>query len=77
MYAVTVTLTVEPDHWAAFLPLMKSNADASLRDEPECLRFDIATDPDRPHEVFLYELYTDRAGFDARSLGGSARPWPR
>lgn len=65
MYAVTVTFAIHPVHWAAFLPLMKANAETSLRDEPACHRFDLALDPDQPHEMFLYELYTDRAGFDA------------
>ncbi|MGI9463684.1 MAG: putative quinol monooxygenase, partial [Aestuariivirgaceae bacterium] len=30
-----------------------------------CRRFDVCTDPDRPERVFLYEIYDDRAAFDA------------
>jgi quinol monooxygenase YgiN len=48
---------------AAFLPLMRDNAATSLRDETGCHLFDIATDPGRPDEVFLYELYTDAEAF--------------
>jgi quinol monooxygenase YgiN len=65
MFAVTVRLEVDPAHLEAFLPLMHENAQASLADEPGCHRFDVCTDPARPGEVFLYELYTDGAAFDA------------
>ena len=64
MFAVTVRLIVTPDHMAAFMPLMLENARASVAEEPACHRFDVLTDPSRPDEVFLYELYEDEAGFD-------------
>lgn len=64
MFAVVVTIQVAPGGMAAFKPAMMENARASLG-EPACHRFDVATDPARPDEVFLYELYDDEAGFDA------------
>ena len=64
-YAVTVTFRIKRDRMAEFLPLMLENARTSREQEPGCYQFDVATDPDRPGEVFLYELYTDRAAFDA------------
>lgn len=64
MYAVVVTFQINPRDWAAFMPLMTANATASLQNEDGCHRFDVCTDPTRAHEVFLYELYTDRAAFD-------------
>jgi quinol monooxygenase YgiN len=65
MFAVTVTFLLHPGRDDAFLPEMQENAAQSLRDEPGCLQFDIATDPSRPGEVFLYELYADAAAFAA------------
>ncbi|QBF29943.1 putative quinol monooxygenase [Thalassococcus sp. S3] len=65
MYAVTVTFQIHAEHLDAFLPLMHENAQTSLRDERGCHRFDVCTDPDQPGTVFLYELYDDRAAFDA------------
>ncbi len=65
MYAVCVTFTLAPDAMSRFLPLVTDNAGTSLRDEPGCHRFDIATDAERPAQLFLYELYDDRAAFDA------------
>lgn len=65
MFAVVVTFQIKPEAAAAFLPLMLGNAKTSLADEPGCHQFDVATDPARPEEVFLYELYDDAAAFDA------------
>ena len=65
MFAVVVEFTIKPEHADAFLQLMKENASASLRTEPGCKQFDVATDASRPGEVFLYELYTDAAAFEA------------
>ncbi|MEJ8561940.1 putative quinol monooxygenase [Yoonia sp. GPGPB17] len=64
MYAVVVTFQIVPEKMAAFLPLMQDNATISLAQEDGCHRFDVCTDPARPNDVFLYELYTDRAAFD-------------
>ena len=68
MFAVTVTFEIAIDQMQAFLPLMRENATASLRDEPGCQQFDICTDPARPGEVFLYELYTDAAAFETHKI---------
>ena len=65
MYAVVVTFQITPGKMAVFLPLMHQNATTSLTQEEGCHRFDVCTDPKRPDEVFLYEIYTDRAAFDA------------
>lgn len=65
MIAVTVRFEVKPEAASAFLDLIRQNAQASVRDEPGCHRFDACVDPGRPQEVFLYELYDDRAAFEA------------
>lgn len=65
MFVVTVTFRTAPEDTAAFLDLMMENATRSLTDEPGCLQFDVCTDPADPGEIFLYEVYTDSAAFDA------------
>ena len=65
MYVVCVNFTLNPGTAPEFLPLVLANAQTSLWDEPDCHQFDVATDSNRPDAVFLYEIYTDRAGFDA------------
>ncbi len=64
MYAVVVSFDIKPEAVAQFMPLMLENARSSLRDEEGCYQFDVCTDPGRPGEVFLYELYETRAAFD-------------
>ena len=65
MFAVVVTLRIKPAFRDSFLSLIYENATASRTDEPGCLQFDVATDPSRPEEVFLYEVYRDPAAFEA------------
>lgn len=64
MFAVTVTLQIDPAQWDAFLPLMLENAARSRADEPGCLRFDVCRDDSAPHIVFLYEIYQNAAAFE-------------
>ena len=64
MFAIVVTIQIKPEYVQAFMPLMLTNAAASLAQESGCLRFDICTNPNAVEEVFLYELYTDAAMFD-------------
>jgi len=65
MIAVCVTFDIEPGQMDAFLPLMHAQATNSLVGEPGCHRFDVCTDGEIAARVFLYELYADRAAFDA------------
>ena len=65
MYVIIVDFEILPERLEAFLPLMQANAAASLRDEPGCRQFDVCQDPQDPHRIFLYELYDDRAAFEA------------
>jgi quinol monooxygenase YgiN len=65
MFAVVVTLKITPGDMEKFLSLAHINADASKAQEPGCHQFDVATDDDRPEEVFLYEIYDDAEAFSA------------
>ncbi len=65
MYVIIVDFEIDPDQIGAFLPLMAENAAASARDEPGCRQFDVCQDPEAPNKVFLYEVYDDRAAFEA------------
>lgn len=50
---------------AAFRSLVDANARASVRTEPGCRRFDVIEPLGEPDRVLLYEIYDDRAAFDA------------
>jgi quinol monooxygenase YgiN len=66
LLAVTVTFRLHPGGALRFGPLLRENARASMTHEPGCLRFDICLpEGGDGHEIFLYELYIDRAAFDS------------
>ena len=65
MYVVIVDFRIKPERLAAFMPLMLENARLSRETEPGCQIFDVCVDPKEKASVFLYEVYDDRAAFDA------------
>ena len=65
MFVVTVEFSVHPQHVEAFRARMLDNARTSLAQEAGCRQFDVCVDPARPAAIFLYEVYGDRAAFDA------------
>lgn len=82
VYVVTVTFRSVPGRATDFLTALRENAAASEKDEPGCQRFDVCCDPNDPAVFFLYELYTDKAAFEAhvasphfREFSQLADPW--
>ena len=65
MYVVTVEFVVKPEHAEAFRREVVANARMSHDTEPGCRQFDVCAVPDDPVTIFLYEVYTHRAAFDA------------
>ena len=64
MYVVTVVFEAKPEHAEAFRAAMLANAKVSRETEPGCRQFDVCVEADTGR-VFLYELYDDRAAFEA------------
>ena len=64
-YVIAVDFTLHPGKRAAFRKLIDENARASVRDEPGCRRFDVLEPKGQADHVFLYEIYNDRAAFEA------------
>lgn len=64
-FAITVDFKLKPGAMAAFRALIDRNARDSSRDEPGCQRFDVLLPEGEADRVFLYEIYDDRAAFDA------------
>ena len=50
---------------ADFMPIMRAQAQNSLVREKACHRFDICLSEEMPNRLFLYEVYDDRAAFEA------------
>ncbi len=64
-FVVLVRFELKSGTRAAFMSLVRVNARASVRDEPGCRRFDVLTPHDGTDVVHLYEIYDDRAAFEA------------
>ncbi len=70
MYVVIVDFAIKREHAAAFAKAVSENARASTEKEPACRQFDVCVSPDDPCSFFLYEVYNDRAGFEAHLGSG-------
>ena len=65
MFVVTVIFELQAGCAAEFESAMRAQARNSLEAEPDCVQFDVCRNPQRDDEYFLYEVYRDRAAFDA------------
>ncbi len=65
MFIVTVTFIIKRENLDEFMAAMILQAQNSLSREPACLQFDVCQDQQNPERVFLYEVYSNRAAFDA------------
>ncbi len=64
-FVVIAEFKVRDGHLVAFLKLARDDAERSVADEPGCLQFAVSVSDDDPHTVVFYEVYDDRAAFDA------------
>jgi autoinducer 2-degrading protein len=75
MFSLVVQMQVRPGRRAEFLAGMAANAEASVRDEPGCLRFDVRSDAADENRFVLYELYTDADAFAAHKAAPHFAQW--
>ena len=73
LFVVVVEFQLKPGMRAQFRALIDANADASVRDEPGCLQFDVMEAEGETGHVLLYEIYTDRAAFESHLKTGHFR----
>jgi len=66
MYALVVTIDIKPGQKDALLATL-DDARGSVRNEPGCVRFDVIQDEHSENRIYLYEVYADRAAFDAHT----------
>ena len=75
MFSLVVQMEVRPARREEFLAGMTANAEAAVRDEPGCLRFDVSSAAADPNRFFLYEVYTDAAAFEAHKASPHFARW--
>jgi len=71
-FAIIVEFEIGDSAYSEFLHLVKENAAASVCDEPGCRRFDVLSPESETTRgsVLLYEIYDDRAAFEAHLATG-------
>jgi autoinducer 2-degrading protein len=75
MFSLMVQMDVRPGRREEFLAGMAANAEASVRDEPGCLRFDVCSVDSDENRFVLYELYTDADAFAAHKAAPHFARW--
>ena len=64
-YVILVEFAIAEGSGPAFEKLIVENARRSLADEPGCRVFDVCARPGDAYGIVLYEIYDDRAAFEA------------
>jgi (4S)-4-hydroxy-5-phosphonooxypentane-2,3-dione isomerase len=75
MFSLIVQMEVRPGRREDFLAGMAANAEASVRDEPGCLRFDVCSVDGEENHFVLYELYADADAFAAHKASAHFAQW--
>ncbi len=65
MLAVWVKVRVKPAQRERFLKAIETDALASERDEPGCVRFNVLRDEADENVYYFYEVYRDAAAHEA------------
>ena len=64
-FVVIAEFTIKPGCLDAFLAIARQDAHDSVANEPGCQQFDAVHVEEGPDQIVLYEVYDDRAAFDA------------
>jgi len=64
-FSIIVDFRLKPGSRSAFRRLIDANARESAVQEPGCRRFDVLEPVGEDDRIMLYEVYADRAAFDA------------
>jgi autoinducer 2-degrading protein len=75
MFSLMVQMEVRPGRREEFLAGMAANAEASVRSEPGCLRFDVCSVAGQENRFLLYELYVDADAFAAHKASPHFARW--
>ena len=64
-YVIMVDFRLRPGAMASFRRLIDDNARASAKFELGCQRFDVLVPKEGADRIMVYEIYDDRAAFEA------------
>jgi quinol monooxygenase YgiN len=70
-YAIVATIKTAPGKREEYLKHLRAHAERCRSNEPGTLAFEILVPQEQADTIMLYELYKDRAAFDAHLNGAS------
>lgn len=75
MYVIVAPIKIKPGHAKEFIEAMLLDAKGSVENELGCLRFDVIQDEEDPNRIYLYEVYKDKAAFEAHLTMPHLKKW--
>ena len=75
MISIFVTILIKPEFNKRFRKASLGDAQGSVKDEPECYRFDILQANADPNRFHLYEVYADEAALEAHRDSPHYKKW--
>lgn len=67
MYVVVAPLQINEGHKEKLIKELLEEAKVVASDEPGCLRFNVIQDAGDSNRIWLYEVFTDEAAFQAHT----------
>ena len=64
LFVIHAPIPVKADRVSDFIDAICLDAIGSVNEEPGCLRFDVFQNQEDPTEIYLYEVYANKAAFD-------------
>ena len=75
MQSIFVTIRIKKGFRQKFIEASHGDAQGSVRDEPECYRFDILQNNEDPDVFHLYEVYGDQSAIEAHRRAPHYKKW--
>ena len=71
MLSLSVFVEAHPEHADAFAQAALQHAANSLKNEVDCLRFEVYRSKEEPHRFYFHEVYTCREAVDEHHVTSS------
>ena len=75
LHVIHAPLPVKPDKVDAFIEAVTLDGVGSTHEEPGCLRFDVYQNIAKPSELYLYEVYVNKAAFEYHTRTPHIAKW--
>jgi (4S)-4-hydroxy-5-phosphonooxypentane-2,3-dione isomerase len=75
LYVILGPLPIQPDKVDPFIAAARLDGLGSTHEEPGCLRFDVYQNIHKPDQLFLYEVYVNKAAFEYHTKTPHIAKW--